>query len=199
MLIDTNRRRLWDSLCLCMRHAGIACLMQLRHCLESCFSVVFGKKVVHHTNTNYINLPLFLSESSLYRWPVFATTKPIGPGVAANPMMAMMMSNPMMAMMMGGSGQSCWWVLVHREPVSQQGNAWHKWVLSSLIWFGFTPHPATSRIITSLVGNPYKPWFATVTGCGHWDWQDRCRHGSCGRGSEGTKKERNWFAWGPRG
>jgi len=37
----------------------------------------------------------------------FATAKPIGPGVAANPMMAMMMSNPMMAMMMGGSGQSC--------------------------------------------------------------------------------------------
>lgn len=43
----------------------------------SCFSVVFGKKVVHHTNTNYINLPFFLSESSLYRWPVLQPQNPL--------------------------------------------------------------------------------------------------------------------------
>ena len=36
------------------------------------------------------------------------------------------------------------------------------------IWFGFTPHPvpATTRIITVLVGNPSKPSFATLTGWG---------------------------------
>ena len=36
------------------------------------------------------------------------------------------------------------------------------------IWFRSTPHPVTvtTRIITFLVGNPYKPSFATVTGWG---------------------------------
>ena len=37
-----------------------------------------------------------------------------------------------------------------------------------LEYFRSTPHPVTvtSRIITFLVGNPYKPPFATVTGWG---------------------------------
>ncbi len=41
-------------------------------------------------------------------------------------------------------------------------------VLSYLVYLGTTPHPVTvtTRIITSLVGNPYKPSFATVTGGG---------------------------------
>ena len=36
------------------------------------------------------------------------------------------------------------------------------------IYFGTTPHPVTvtTRIITFLIGNPYKPSFATVTGWG---------------------------------
>ena len=35
-------------------------------------------------------------------------------------------------------------------------------------YLGTTPHPltVTTRIITFLVGNPYKPSFATVTGWG---------------------------------
>ena len=37
-----------------------------------------------------------------------------------------------------------------------------------LVWIRSTPHPVTvtTRIITFLVGNPYKPSFATVTGWG---------------------------------
>ena len=36
------------------------------------------------------------------------------------------------------------------------------------VYFRSTPHPVTvtTRIITYLVGNPYKPSFATVTGWG---------------------------------
>ena len=36
------------------------------------------------------------------------------------------------------------------------------------VWFGLSPLPVrvTTRIITFLVGNPYKPSFATVTGWG---------------------------------
>ena len=36
------------------------------------------------------------------------------------------------------------------------------------IWFGTTPHPVTvtTRIITFLIGNPYKPSFVIVTGWG---------------------------------
>ena len=38
----------------------------------------------------------------------------------------------------------------------------------TLWYFRSTPHPVTvtTRIITFLVGNPYKPSFATVTGWG---------------------------------
>ncbi len=37
-----------------------------------------------------------------------------------------------------------------------------------LVYFRSTPHPVTvtTRIITFLVGNPYKPLFVTVTGWG---------------------------------
>ena len=37
-----------------------------------------------------------------------------------------------------------------------------------IVYFRSTPHPVTvpTRIITFLVGNPYKPSFATVTGWG---------------------------------
>ena len=40
--------------------------------------------------------------------------------------------------------------------------------LHTHIFIGFTPHTATvaTRIITFLVGNPYKPLFVTVTGLG---------------------------------
>ena len=46
----------------------------------------------------------------------------------------------------------------------------HDFQVPGLLW-GFvrsTPHPVTvtTRIITFLVGNPYKPSFATVTGWG---------------------------------
>ena len=41
-------------------------------------------------------------------------------------------------------------------------------ILVGLVWLRSTPHPVTvtTRIITFLVGNPYKPSFATVTGWG---------------------------------
>ena len=41
------------------------------------------------------------------------------------------------------------------------------------VYFRSTPHPltVTTRIITFLVGNPYKPSFATVTG---WGVDPRC-------------------------
>ena len=41
-------------------------------------------------------------------------------------------------------------------------------IILSIILFRSTPHPVTvtTRIITFLVGNPYKPSFATVTGWG---------------------------------
>ena len=37
-----------------------------------------------------------------------------------------------------------------------------------MIYVGTTPHPVTvtTRIITFLIGNPYKPSFVTVTGWG---------------------------------
>ncbi len=40
--------------------------------------------------------------------------------------------------------------------------------IGSMLWFGCCPLPVTvtTRIITFLVGNPYKPSFATVTGRG---------------------------------
>ena len=40
--------------------------------------------------------------------------------------------------------------------------------ISRYTYFGTTPHPVTvtTRIITFLIGNPYKPSFATVTGRG---------------------------------
>ena len=39
---------------------------------------------------------------------------------------------------------------------------------NSIVYIRSTPHPVTvtTRIITFLVGNPYKPSFATVTGWG---------------------------------
>ena len=42
------------------------------------------------------------------------------------------------------------------------------WVLRRWLFIRSTPHPVTvtTRIITFLVGNPYKPSFATVTGWG---------------------------------
>ena len=43
-----------------------------------------------------------------------------------------------------------------------------KLLLPNILWLRSTPHPVTvtTRIITFLVGNPYKPSFATVTGWG---------------------------------
>ena len=41
-------------------------------------------------------------------------------------------------------------------------------IIGGRVFVGTTPHPVTvtTRIITFLVGNPYKPSFATVTGWG---------------------------------
>ena len=46
--------------------------------------------------------------------------------------------------------------------------SYQKWEYTSQLYFRSTPHPVrvTTRIITFLVGNPYKPSFATVTGWG---------------------------------
>ena len=51
------------------------------------------------------------------------------------------------------------WVLYANIP-------YHTWIL--WVYIGSTPHPVTvtSRIITFLVGDPYRPSFPTVTGWG---------------------------------
>ena len=43
-----------------------------------------------------------------------------------------------------------------------------RFIILAKVWVRSTPHPVTvtTRIITFLVGNPYKPSFATVTGRG---------------------------------
>ena len=51
------------------------------------------------------------------------------------------------------------------------------------VYFGTTPRPVTvtTRIITFLIGNPYKPSFVTVTGWGvdlTYTWGTRNRTGS---------------------
>lgn len=184
----------------------------------SCFSFLFGKKVVHHTNTNYINLPLFLSESSLYRWPVFQPQKPMGiqwpaPGAFGQVWLPIQWwpwwcRTQWWPWWWGVQAMrvfdECWSIGSQFRSKGMHGTIGHCHHSFDL---DLHPGPATSRIITSLVGNPYKPchcyrvWGRSniFISSGHWDWLDRCRHGSCGRGSEGTKKERNWFAWGPRG
>ena len=47
-------------------------------------------------------------------------------------------------------------------------DSWLEWFLGHYIYLRSTPHPVTvtTRIVTFLVGNPYKPSFATVTGWG---------------------------------
>ena len=166
--------------------------------LRCCFSVVFGKKSGSHTNTNYINLPLFLSESSLYRWPVFATTKPIGPGVAANPMMAMMMSNPMMAMMMGVQARvvdECWSIGSQFRSKGMHGTSGychHSYDLDL--------HPTSNKqdyyifgreSLQTLVCHCYWVWALRLArSVQAWQLRQRVRR---------NQKRKNWFAWGPRG
>ena len=57
------------------------------------------------------------------------------------------------------------------------------------VYFRYTPHPitVTTRIITFLVGNPYKPSFATVTG---WGVDPTYIVYSLGSGS--MRKSRQW-------
>ena len=52
--------------------------------------------------------------------------------------------------------------------VTNTGKTGNKVVSVKVVYLRSTPHPVTvtTRIVTFLVGNPYKPSFATVTGWG---------------------------------
>ena len=54
------------------------------------------------------------------------------------------------------------------QPWNRRKNNWRNIYLKTCIYIGPTPHAVTvtTRIITFLIGNPYKPSFVTVTGWG---------------------------------
>ena len=58
--------------------------------------------------------------------------------------------------------------LLDKTAVVYQTTSEITFMIWSVVWIRSTPHPVTvtTRIITYLVGNPYKPSFATVTGWG---------------------------------
>ena len=64
-----------------------------------------------------------------------------------------------------------WWRFIGMHPLllrKQAPRETQKWGRDSRVSVGTTPHPVTvtTRIISFLVGNPYKPSFVTVTGRG---------------------------------
>ena len=63
-------------------------------------------------------------------------------------------------------GISSWWKWV--RIIKCHGIKLYLFLILRLVYIRSTPHPVTvtTRIITFLVGNPYKPSFATVTGWG---------------------------------
>ena len=66
----------------------------------------------------------------------------------------------------GSAGQLC--PAAAKEAKGSDGDRWMGFRYHIYIYLRSTPHPVTvtTRIITFLVGNPYKPSFATVTGWG---------------------------------
>ena len=94
------------------------------------------------------------------------------------------------------------------EKVTEMGPPPKSRFLKNLVYIGLSPLPVTvtTRIITFLVGNPYKPSFATVTGWGGRSKVYKCSGVFCclssfrfGDGHCGTFVHLHWFGCGPAG